>query len=131
LPGDPHGRIHLRRLVVNDGKLVSRLRDGARITTGTLDKVRIYLSEHRTAAPDAQSQPAPIARPANGAAAAVPSGFRFFDKPPKIPAVRFDLQREDRGRQPDFARTRQSAAGAAGACGSSMPVSAMAPCCRG
>ena len=28
------------RLVVNDGKLVSRLRDGARITTGTLDKVR-------------------------------------------------------------------------------------------
>ena len=35
------------RLVVNDGKLVSRLRDGARITTGTLDKVRAYLSEHR------------------------------------------------------------------------------------
>ena len=34
------------RLVVNDGKLVSRLRDGARITTGTLDKVRAYLSEH-------------------------------------------------------------------------------------
>ena len=31
------------RLVVNDGKLVSRLRDGARITTGTLDKVRAYL----------------------------------------------------------------------------------------
>ena len=36
------------RLVVNDGKLVSRLRDGARITTGTLDKVRAYLSEHRS-----------------------------------------------------------------------------------
>src|SRR6201990_3510261 len=34
------------RLVVNDGKLVSRLRDGAKITTGTLDKVRAYLSEH-------------------------------------------------------------------------------------
>jgi len=31
------------RLVVNDGKLVSRLRDGAKITTGTLDKVRAYL----------------------------------------------------------------------------------------
>jgi hypothetical protein len=28
------------RLVVSDGKLVSRLRDGAKITTGTLDKVR-------------------------------------------------------------------------------------------
>ena len=37
------------RLVVNDGKLVSRLRDGAKITTGTLDKVRAYLSEHRSA----------------------------------------------------------------------------------
>src|SRR3954467_8502504 len=32
------------RPVVNDGKLVSRLRDGAKITTGTLDKVRAYLS---------------------------------------------------------------------------------------
>src|SRR6201991_2586028 len=37
------------RLVVNDGKLVSRLRDGAKITTGTLDKVRAYLTEHRPA----------------------------------------------------------------------------------
>src|SRR5215470_12021410 len=37
------------RLAVNDGKLVSRLRDGARITTGTLDKLRAYLSEHRPA----------------------------------------------------------------------------------
>ncbi len=37
------------RLVVNDGKLVSRLRDGARITTGTLDKVRAYLAEYRVA----------------------------------------------------------------------------------
>src|SRR6202051_4402026 len=36
------------RLAVNDGKLVSRLRDGARITTGTLDKGRAYLSEHRS-----------------------------------------------------------------------------------
>src|SRR5919201_4696156 len=68
------------RLVVNDGKLVSRLRDGARITTGTLDKVRAYLAEH---------QPAPIN--GDGAAAAAmpamaapraelaPPGFRFFD----------------------------------------------------
>src|SRR4030088_3612024 len=42
------------RIVVNDGKLVSRLRDGARITTGTLDKVRAYLSEDRAPAPVAQ-----------------------------------------------------------------------------
>src|SRR5882724_5402263 len=54
------------RLVVNDGKLVSRLRDGAKITTSTLDKVRAYLTEHRTASPSAQSEPAQIAKPVNG-----------------------------------------------------------------
>src|SRR5216683_654564 len=70
------------RLVVNDGKLVSRLRDGAKITTGTLDKVRAYLTEHRTASPSAQGKPQPTARPANGSAvtmAIAPPGFRFFD----------------------------------------------------
>src|SRR5689334_389710 len=47
------------RLVVNDGKLVSRLRDGAKITTGTLDKVRAYLSSHRphVAAPNGFALP--------------------------------------------------------------------------
>ena len=68
------------RLVVNDGKLVSRLRDGARITTGTLDKVRAYLTEHRSASP-APSKSA-VAKPVNGAFAPIdvaPAGFRFFD----------------------------------------------------
>ena len=46
------------RLVVNDGKLVSRLRDGARITTGTLDKVRAYLNEHRPAPSNVNGSPA-------------------------------------------------------------------------
>src|ERR1700680_4359584 len=70
------------RLVVNDGKLVSRLRDGARITTGTLDKVRAYLSEHRAAPPAARAAPLASVKPVNGAAGAtdiVPAGFRFFD----------------------------------------------------
>src|SRR5882757_5259202 len=70
------------RLVVNDGKLVSRLRDGARITTGTLDKVRAYLIEHRPASPSAQSKPMPAARSTNGTGvtpAIAPPGFRFFD----------------------------------------------------
>src|SRR5436190_20271186 len=60
------------RLVVNDGKLVSRLRDGARVTTGTLDKVRAYLTEHRTASPSAQSKPQPAAKAANGSAVTQP-----------------------------------------------------------
>src|SRR5437870_4952364 len=69
------------RLVVNDGKLVSRLRDGAKITTGTLDKVRAYLSEHHGAPPSAQSQSSPAVKLMNGAVAAdtAPAGFRFFD----------------------------------------------------
>src|SRR3954465_13517901 len=70
------------RLVVNDGKLVSRLRDGARITTSTLDKVRAYLTEHRTASPSAQSKPQPVASAMNGSGATpavAPPGFRFFD----------------------------------------------------
>src|SRR5258708_31543153 len=71
------------RLVVNDGKLVSRLRDGARITTGTLDTVRAYLSEHRPAHETQQAAPAPIVRLVDGGAPVAPDlappGFRFFD----------------------------------------------------
>src|SRR3954468_16687759 len=71
------------RLVVNDGKLVSRLRDGARITTGTLDKVRAYLSEYRG---EPSTSTLPVAARGNGAATepapppgVQPAGFRFFD----------------------------------------------------
>src|ERR1700716_3618043 len=68
------------RLVVNDGKLVSRLRDGAKITTGTLDKVRAYLTEHPPA--PVPGKPAAGVKPVNGAVSATdaaPAGFRFFD----------------------------------------------------
>src|SRR5579863_7232314 len=58
------------RLVVNDGKLVSRLRDGARITTGTLDKVRAYLAEHGRAPLSRSSEPSAAKKTGNGAAAA-------------------------------------------------------------
>src|SRR3954447_24348918 len=57
------------RLVINDGKLVSRLRDGARITTATLDKVRAYLAEHRPASTEAPTN-SPSAKPLNGMGAA-------------------------------------------------------------
>jgi SAM-dependent methyltransferase len=74
------------RIVVNDGKLVSRLRDGARITTGTLDKVRAYLSEHHGEAPALRTAPALVTRRSNGNGAepdpqpgVQPAGFRFFD----------------------------------------------------
>ena len=70
------------RLVVNDGKLVSRLRDGAKITTGTLDKVRAYLSEHQPALTSGNGSTAAATLSATGATSATsvaPPGFRFFD----------------------------------------------------
>jgi hypothetical protein len=71
------------RLAVNDGKLISRLREGGRITTDTLDRLRTYMAEHRK----------PPASPAGGAGAPAPAvagqaaadgedgqkDFRFFD----------------------------------------------------
>lgn len=72
------------RRVVNDGKLVSRLRDGARITTETLDKVRFYLSVSRPAA--AENPPEAAGQTGLGGATRrepepdrPSSGFRFFD----------------------------------------------------
>src|SRR5882672_9337244 len=75
------------RRVVNDGKLVSRLRDGAKITTGTLDKVRAYLSEHRPRSANGNGVAATAARPAGGIVASAEiaaPGFRFFDNREKF-----------------------------------------------
>ena len=69
------------RLAVNDGKLVSRLRDGANITTETLDKVRAFLVTHRPGPPELQTMPPEAAKAVSATAAAgvAPPGFRFFD----------------------------------------------------
>src|SRR5271163_2920897 len=71
------------RRVVNDGKLVSRLRDGARITTETLDKVRSYLSVSRST-PSTRQDPVVAAGPIGATSPepqsdVAPAGFRFFD----------------------------------------------------
>lgn len=55
--------------------------------------------------------------------------IQVLRQPAEVPPVRVHVQREDRRRQPDFARTRQFTTGATGA-ESSMPVLAMAPCCH-
>jgi hypothetical protein len=73
------------RRAVNDGKFVARLRDGARITPETLERVSAYLASVGVTAPASPRElmpllrvaprPAPVA-PAEGA----PSrNFRFFD----------------------------------------------------
>jgi hypothetical protein len=77
------------RRAVNDGKLTARLRNGGRITTETLDRIRGFMDNNRTAANAAR--PAIIERPARPPAVRaslppVPAGerdpqsnFRFFD----------------------------------------------------
>ena len=70
------------RLVVNDGKLVSRLRDGAKITTGTLDKVRAYLSRTSSRAGRARKSIGDDQVRQRGVGSSptiAPPGFRFFD----------------------------------------------------
>src|SRR5215475_12714155 len=50
------------RRAVNDGKLANRLRNGGRITTETLDRIRAFMASNRT--PQAAGRPAIISRPA-------------------------------------------------------------------
>src|SRR5512137_722642 len=80
------------RRAVNDGKLASRLRNGGRITTDTLERIRAFMARNADAAPArrrilfdapaAQSLPviSPSAPPvASGQAADDPQrNFRFF-----------------------------------------------------
>ncbi len=64
------------RLAVNDGKLVSRLRLGGRVTTDTVDRVRAFIAREPrrmvTGAPARLPEPGPL--PAGTA-----HKFRFFD----------------------------------------------------
>jgi hypothetical protein len=68
------------RRAVNDGKLISRLRFGGRVTTETLDRVRAFMSQ-----PVARRSPIRAANASrasaagtNGHAAAVPAGDALF-----------------------------------------------------
>jgi hypothetical protein len=74
------------RRAVNDGKFVSRLRDGARITPETLERVSSYLASAGVAAPEAPRELLPLLRvaprpaaPAAPAEGAPSRNFRFFD----------------------------------------------------
>jgi hypothetical protein len=77
------------RRAVNDGKLASRLRNGGRITTDTLDRIRNFMARSPEAAPTRhrvlfEASPAvlPVVAPpaALGQTADDPSrNFRFFD----------------------------------------------------
>ncbi|HTP97148.1 MAG TPA: hypothetical protein VMK05_14950 [Burkholderiales bacterium] len=75
------------RRAVNDGKFVSRLRDGARITPETLERVNAFMVRHGAAPSAAPPELLPLIRVAGRAAPAQSSpesgarsrNFRFFD----------------------------------------------------
>ena len=83
------------RRAVNDGKLAARLRNGGRITTETLDRIRAFMEMNRTAAPASrptiiersrEPRPPSASAPTLAAAPALVNGqrdpqrnFRFFD----------------------------------------------------
>ena len=81
------------RRAVNDGKFVSRLRDGARITPETLDRVTTFLERHGGSAPAEPPELRKLIRVAGPSASAARSpaegasqrdgapsrNFRFFD----------------------------------------------------
>src|SRR5438309_7981824 len=75
------------RRAVNDGKLAARLRNGGRITTDTLDRIRSFMAHNSTAT---TARPTIIERPReprlSPAMLPAPAGerdpqrnFRFFD----------------------------------------------------
>ncbi|OGA31597.1 MAG: hypothetical protein A3G80_10155 [Betaproteobacteria bacterium RIFCSPLOWO2_12_FULL_62_13b] len=76
------------KLAVNDGKFVNRLRDGGRITTVTLDRIKGFIACNPPEADQASrsllvptrrtTSPLPAAAPAP-AATPVEKNFRFFD----------------------------------------------------
>jgi hypothetical protein len=57
------------RRAVNDGKLTTRLRNGGRITTDTLDRIRAFITSNSTTA---SARPAIIARPRDEALMSAP-----------------------------------------------------------
>jgi SAM-dependent methyltransferase len=72
------------RLAVNDGKLVSRLRFGGRVTVETVERVRNFIGRHKSAGEAAPpAKPAPVNGPAPvsaaSPAAATDKNFRFYD----------------------------------------------------
>ena len=116
------------RRAVNDGKLTSRLRNGGRITTETLDRIRSFMSANagmqghrpmvieRMRAPGAERRQHARAAPRRVRRVRHRSGRQFplLRQSSKISAVREYLQREMGGREPRRARTRQYPSASAG-----------------
>ena len=116
------------RRAVNDGKLASRLRNGGRITTDTLDRIRAFMARNADAVSArrrvlvrcAGDRALPVVDTAGAAGRRRPGGrrpaaqFPLLRQPAEISAVRQHLLGEMGDRQPRRARARQHPSASAG-----------------
>jgi hypothetical protein len=97
------------RRAVNDGKLTARLRNGGRITTETLDRIRGFMESNRGARARAAASRADRTDRARASsdyrATRSAAQFPLLRQSAEIPAVRQHLQREVGCRQPGRAGT--------------------------
>jgi hypothetical protein len=84
------------RRAVNDGKLASRLRNGGRITTDTLDRIRAFMAENRTPGAVLRSPVIERDRPNGTPSVAAPSLVSPLPRPVIAPASGEDPQRNFR-----------------------------------
>ncbi len=73
------------RRAVNDGKLAARLRNGGRITTDTLDRIKAFMDENRSAAPARGREFAHMPMTAVHAPLTLPPGASADFQPPAYP----------------------------------------------
>ena len=134
LPRDPDGRIHLRAA---GGQ---RRQAGVAVARRRQDHDRHArqgprLSRRAPARFDRSGRPAVTGRQTaerrGRRQRRRAAGLPILRQPPEIPAVRLDLQREDRGRPTASRSSSAICSRRRRRCASSMPASATAPCCRG
>ena len=132
------------RRAVNDGKLTARLRNGGRITTETLDRIRGFMETNRHGrrhrAPDrhrARARAAPRRRPAGARCRRRPAAhdpqrnFRFFDNRQKYLLFVNTCSEKWVVAQPRRDSSSPTSIRARRRCACSTPASATAPCCCG
>ena len=132
------------RRAVNDGKLASRLRNGGRITTDTLDRIRGFMARSagrragappravraRSARRSARRESTPCRRWPQGCQRRSAAQFPFLRQPAEISAVREHLLGEVGSRERASASSSPTSIRGRRRCACSTPASVMARCSR-
>ncbi len=79
------------RRSVNDGKLVSRLRNGRTVSMRTAERVEAFIADNPVDGPPRATARADAAAPTHLPDLPPEENFRFFDNRPEVPHVRQHL----------------------------------------